>query len=899
MDSLFKILPSHSNRDTRDINFWRSFFEELGSSAWAWNLSNDRVEFTSHWLKSIGYSAGDISSGTEWFSLLHPDDAEIVSEESKRCIDGVSERLNIDFRIRKKNGGYCWVNSRAKIIATDDEEQTQYFFGLYTDITQQQESKKTLGAHEFRWNKALEGSKVGVWDWDIRTGDLYWSPEFYRILKLEEPTTTPSLEYWYKVVVPEDRERNRTKLESYLAGKIDHYRDEHQINCADGSRIWILTRATVTARSDSGEPLRMIGTLEDISARKSQERALKLSHERIHQVTATIPGFVYEYHVRSDGSDYFPYASDGIQAIYDVNPKDVIANADIVRKAIHPEDLDAVAQSIEASVQTGRPWQLQYRLRRTDGEIRTVKGMANRLPSLQDNGTAVFFGYIYDVTEEVKMARRGEDIAQLVPGALFQYTTWPDGRHCFPYFTKGMGSFFGVPDVSLAENGDIVMQAVHQDDVKALSGEVRKCEQQRIGWELEYRVLVDGKIRWHRATTNIVEEISPDGSTTWNGYLNDITDAKAHELKIAEQHQLIQKVTTTIPGVIYQYVIAPDNSISIPFLSDGVFEIFGVTREATLSRPESLWTYIHPDDRPRLQRAVDDGQDFSLEYRVLLPTIGEQWRLALTTCEADQDGTKTYYAYVMDATSRKEDELKLHRQSEAVALANSDLEQFNYVAAHDLKEPLRAIKHLSEWIEEDLADIQHDAVSDNLKRMRMRVERLQLLVDDLAAYSRAGRQGDDTSLVNLSDLLHNIVADLDHLNCHVDLSRVENTDISTVRIALETVFKNLIHNAIQHTDAQSSGNVIVTAEKDDYFITCSVEDDGPGIAPEHHERVFKMYQRLNPEKNSSGSGSGLTIVRRILGAVHGTILLESPISVDGRGTRFVFRWPVNWPKNPL
>ncbi len=231
-----------------------------------------------------------------------------------------------------------------------------------------------------------------------------------------------------------------------------------------------------------------------------------------------------------------------------------------------------------------------------------MKGIANRRTSLQEDGTAVFFGYILDITEELKTARRGEDIAQLVPGALFQYTTWPDGRHCFPYFTKGMGSFFGVPDASLAENGDIAMQAVHPDDVKALFGEVRKCEQQRIGWELEYRVLVDGKIRWHRATTNIVEEISPDGSTSWNGYLNDITDAKARELKIAEQHQLLQKVTTTIPGVIYQYVIAPDNSISIPFLSDGVFEIFGVTREATLSRPESLWTYIHPDDRPRLQR---------------------------------------------------------------------------------------------------------------------------------------------------------------------------------------------------------------------------------------------------------------------------------------------------------
>lgn len=432
MDSLFKILPSHSNRDTRDIDFWRNFFEELGSSAWAWNLSNDRVEFTSNWLNSMGYSAGDISSGTEWFSLLHPDDAEIVSEESKRCIDGVSERLNIDFRIRKKDGAYCWVNSRAKIIAIDDEEQTQYFFGLYTDITQQQESKKTLEAHEFRWNKALEGSKVGVWEWDIQTGDLYWSPEFYRILKLEEHTTIPSLEAWYNFVVPEDRERNRIKLENYLAGKNEHYRDEHRITCADGSLIWILTRATVTTKSDSGEPLRMIGTLDDISERKSQEKALKVAHERIRRVTSLIPGFVFEYHLRPDGTQYAPYVSEGIKSVYDLSPEDVLTNANLVADWIHPDDITAVSQSLRESAESGNPWQLLYRIQRANGEIRTLKGIANRRTSLQEDGTAVFFGYILDITEELKTARRGEDIAQLVPGALFQYTTWPDGRHCFP-----------------------------------------------------------------------------------------------------------------------------------------------------------------------------------------------------------------------------------------------------------------------------------------------------------------------------------------------------------------------------------------------------------------------------------------------------------------------------------
>ena len=127
-----------------------------------------------------------------------------------------------------------------------------------------------------------------------------------------------------------------------------------------------------------------------------------------------------------------------------------------------------------------------------------------------------------------------------------------------------MGKYFGVPDEALCENGEIPMQALHPDDVKKTFDHFRLCGVQGVGWNLEYRVVINQQIRWHRSTTNIAETKNTDGSVTWNGYLSDITDAKERELQLAERNQLLQQVTKTIPGVMCQYVIEPDGSVNIP-----------------------------------------------------------------------------------------------------------------------------------------------------------------------------------------------------------------------------------------------------------------------------------------------------------------------------------------------
>ena len=136
--------------------------------------------------------------------------------------------------------------------------------------------------------------------------------------------------------------------------------------------------------------------------------------------------------------------------------------------------------------------------------------------------------------------------------------------------------------------------------------------------------------------------------------------------------------------------------------------------------------------------------------------------------------------------------------------------------------------------------------------MRDRVDRLQALVDDLAAYSRAGRQGQKSKHLNIRDVVAQVADDASHLACDINYAAVDSVEFETVEIALVTVFKNLINNAALHHDRKNEGSIKVSAKLGEGFITCIVEDDGPGIPLEHHERVFKMYQRLNPKANPSG-----------------------------------------------
>ena len=226
------------------------------------------------------------------------------------------------------------------------------------------------------------------------------------------------------------------------------------------------------------------------------------------------------------------------------------------------------------------------------------------------------------------------------------------------------------------------------------------------------------------------------------------------------------------------------------------------------------------------------------------------------------------------------------REAELEA-SNAELDQFAYVASHDLKAPLRAIGNLAGWVAEDLKGKIAGETVDNLDLMQRRVARLDLLLEGLLEYSRVGRGQEGIESVDLGRLVADIA---DYLAPRQGFKVVYAGDVvalSTHRAPLELVLRNLISNALKHHDGDS-GSVVVSCREDGDRLSVRIEDDGPGIAPQYHERIFMMFQTLKSRDQVEGSGMGLAIVKKAVTQHGGNIAVES----DGtrRGTAFVFTW---------
>ncbi len=220
--------------------------------------------------------------------------------------------------------------------------------------------------------------------------------------------------------------------------------------------------------------------------------------------------------------------------------------------------------------------------------------------------------------------------------------------------------------------------------------------------------------------------------------------------------------------------------------------------------------------------------------------------------------------------------------------SNRDLEQFAYVASHDLRTPLRGIITTASWIEEDLSDVMNDDTRENMKLLKGRARRLDGLLNSLLEYSRASTRQHDTEDVNVESVLDEVIL---LLNAPAEIkieTRGELPTLRTIRVHVHQVLHNLLDNAIKHHD-RTDGRITVSCRDAGAFYAFRVEDDGPGIAPEFHDKVMQIFQTLKRRDVYESSGMGLALVKRIIEQHGGTFAIESPLT--DRGCAMCFSWP--------
>ena len=346
-------------------------------------------------------------------------------------------------------------------------------------------------------------------------------------------------------------------------------------------------------------------------------------------------------------------------------------------------------------------------------------------------------------------------------------------------------------------------------------------------------------------------------STVSKNYVENIFSSMADALFVLDMEGNIQRINQATSTLFHRNeseIIGKNITVFIDS-DDGFSSLFDeIKSKRTVSNMEMLCRDKH-----------GNGVDISISGAQMCDSQGNLEGIVLLA---------------QDISERKQIFLELER-------SNKQLDQFAYVVSHDLKAPLRAIANLSNWIEEDIEEILTDDTRQQMELLRGRVHRMESLINGILDYSRIGRTSHTFETVNVQKLLEDVIDSMPVPEPMTIRVGDNMPTLEAARIPMDQVFSNLISNAIKYRSSDN-GCIDVDVQDKGVFYEFSVADDGPGINPQFHDKVFEIFQTLTPRDTLESTGVGLSLVKKIVEEQGGIVSLSSE---EGKGATFSFLWP--------
>jgi PAS domain S-box-containing protein len=402
----------------------------------------------------------------------------------------------------------------------------------------------------------------------------------------------------------------------------------------------------------------------------------------------------------------------------------------------------------------------------------------------------------------------------------------------------------------------------------------------------------DGRVGWVSTTKMPLKD--PSGAVIGTfGISTDITARKQAEEDLQKEQRLLNTLINSLPDRIYAMDLEGHKIISntADWKASGgkrLEDVIGKT-DRELYPPDLAATFWELD-----KQVLDSGIAIADQEEPGLDPHGN--RVWVSTSKVPlRDGNGQVIGLVgmgRDITERKRTQQALQEYAAKLERTNRDLQDFAYVASHDLQEPLRKIQAFSDRLAVKFGDGLDASGRDYLERMRDASQRMQILINDLLSYSRVVTRGKAFRAVDLNTVAHEVVNDLGDLIERTG-GRVEVGPLPTVQAdatQMRQLIQNLVANALKFRDAQRAGLVKVAARVDDGCCVISVEDNGIGFDLQYLDRIFKPFERLHTREDYEGSGMGLAICRRIVERHAGSI---TATSTPGSGASFFVTLPMH------
>jgi PAS domain S-box-containing protein len=642
----------------------------------------------------------------------------------------------------------------------------------------------------------------------------------------------------------------------------------------------------------------------ELAERRHTEASLRVSEQRYATLTEMSPVGIFQ----TDAVGNCLYVNERWCQIAGLPPAEATGLGWI--NSIHPADRDVVSTEWHASAQAGRPLYLEYRCQNAAGQITWVLGQA----VVKRGATGEIIGYVGTITD-ISDRKQAEDSLQQLNQELetrvqertaklqasearlreaqriahvgdwefalaSQTITWSEELfhlfECDP--AQGEPKYAGHLQSYVLESRLQLEHAVQQAATLGTPYEL----------ELQFS-RADGSVRWLFARGEAVRN-AQGAIAKLLGTALDITDRKQAEVQLRHLSDRLTLAVKSGAIAIWDWNVTEN----ILTWDDRMYELYGITPNQFTNVYDAWANSVHPDDRSfaeaALQQTLAGEKDYDIEFRVIHPDGTIRFLKAYALMERDEQGElKQMVGINYDITEHKQIEQALQQLTLDLQRSNQELEQFAYVASHDLQEPLRAITSYTQLLAKRYQGQLDEKADKYIYYVVDGATRMQQLIQDLLAYSRVGRyelkqQPTDCNAV-LQQVQQNLQAAIAESNAVLTIDPLPTIFADTVQVM--QLFQNLVGNALKYR-GDAPPTIRVSARQQSKAWVFSVQDNGIGIEPQYAERIFEIFQRLHTRREYEGTGLGLAICKKIVERHHGHLWVESQL---GQGALFCFALP--------
>ncbi len=765
--------------------------------------------------------------------------------------------------------------------------QAELYQQAQDELAERKRTEEVLRSSEERLRLGLQAARMGTWDWDIAENRIIWSANMESMFGLAPGEFDGSYGQFVSRLHPDDRDRVLEAINAAMTHGAN-YDIEFRVLYPDGTIRWALSQGKVFYDA-SGQPIRMSGVDLDITDRKQNEASLRDNEQLLRLAMSGAHAGSWDWEILTGKVVW----SAENYVLYGLDPANGLPSYAAWENALHPDDQDrANAEVNRVLEQRLSEFQSEFRIIHPQLGVRWLLGLG-RITFNQQGEPVRLSGINLDITAHKQAEaslRRSEEFNRRILENNQDCIKVLDLEGRILYMNDAGKKLLEIDDFA-KYNRSLWMQFWQESDqdlaqvafTNASAGTISKFEGQC--------PTVTGVPKWWEV---IVVPLSDSQGKVEQilSVSHDITERIQSEFAIKESEERFRS-TFEQAAIGVAHVGLDGRWLRV---NQKLCDIVGYTESELLSM--NFQSITHPDDLLTnlgyVQELIEgQSQNYTMEKRYIHKLGQVVWANLTVSLRRDALGAPLYLiSAIEDINARIEAEFVLQAQTVELAkttalvkLRNQELDRFSYVVSHDLKAPLRAISNLAGWIQEDLSGTVDLDIQGNLELMQSRVGRMETMIDSLLRYARLGYTEANMETFSIEDLLIEIVDSLDIPSSFTVSLPSSLSPITTNRVLLSQVLTNLISNACKHHN-RLDGCIHVTAQAHDEVWELTVADDGPGIAPENHDRVFDIFQTLS-SSDEGNTGIGLSIVKRIVETQGGEITLESQVGV---GTTFRFTW---------